>query len=290
MTKTKPDIFLVFQMAKVASRSWMKLLEATLPNSTIVHFHVISDKRVNRVKRLIEKTDRHQTIKHLTNASIGHPPKQIQPFIVNGQWIGPETKIITGVRDPVARAISAVGFQCNRLGYTRFGVTPRDGGTAENLIDIFYRALKAAQSNNTQNDTLVSHLARVITNYNLWFKEELTPAFGVDISNTPFNRETRCLQLNGKHSLFAYRVEDLLNNDTEKILLKSTSDFIGERVTNFPQSDTSKENRYQALYTDFVKKIKLSDKDMDWFYNNDVVSKFYSPHEVEVFKSRWRRH
>jgi len=292
MTEADPDIFLVFQMGKVASRSWLKLLQATIPDSEIIHFHIISEYRAARVKRLIKMKGKSQTVKHMTkNIHFGRPPEEIQPFIVNGNWVGPKTRIIAGVRDPVARAISAVGFQCNRLGYTRFGVTPRDGGTAENLIEIFYRALRVAQSNNdVEDDSLVSHLARVMTNFNSWFKEELTPAFGVDISNTSFNRETRCLLLNGKHSLFVYRVEDLFDKEAEQRLLNSASDFIGQHVTSIPQDDVSGEKRYQSLYSDFVKKIRLSDSDLAWFYRNDVVSTFYTPEEVEGFMSRWGHH
>jgi hypothetical protein len=290
MIETDPHIYLVFQMAKVASRSWLNLLKATAPDSTMAHFHTISENRMALIERIVTLRGDTQTIKHMTLGGLGRPPEQIQPFIVNGNWVGPETRIIAGVRDPVARAVSAVGDFCNRLGYTGFGVNARDGGTPENLVDIFYRSLRVAQGIDTKDDTLITLLSHTFADYRLWFKEELAPAFDADISNIPFDRETRCLRLSGTHRIFVYRVEDLLEKNAEQRLLDSASDFLGKRVTTFPQYDVSRETRYQALYSDFVKKIKLSDSDIAWFYDNEIVAKFYTPEEVESFMSKWVCH
>jgi hypothetical protein len=290
VVEATPDIFLIFQMSKVASRSWLNLLKATVPDSTLAHFHTISEARIAEAERLATMQGDSQTIKHLTLPDLGRPRGSILQFIEHGKWVGPRTRIIAGVRDPVARAISAVGYLCNYLGYTKLAVTPRDGGTAENMAEVFYRATRMAQGTDTKDDTFITLVAVTLSYSYLWFREELAPGFGVDITDVPFDHQARCLTVNGPHQLFVYRVEDLMDKNAEQRMLESASEFIGKRVTSFPKHDASKESRYQALYSDFKNSIRLSDDDLAWFYDNEVVEKFYTPEEIETFKSRWARH
>ena len=277
-------------MAKVASRSWIQLLNDKFPYQEATHFHVISPKRVSAVEQLLALQGDAQTIKHLTLPRLGRPPERIEPFIDNGQWDGPQTCIISGVRDPVARAVSVVGFLSNRLGYTRYPVTVRDGGTVENLLKLFHHVISVAQgkgSKGDQNDSLVSLLSHALLDYDLWFKEELAPAFDIDITDTLFDRDKRCLCIEGRHRLFVYRLEDILDANSQQRFLQSAEDFLGVSISDFPQEDVSRERRYRSLYSDFVSKVKLTESELAWFYESETVEKFYTPSEVEVFKNRW---
>jgi hypothetical protein len=281
--------YLVFQMAKVASRSWVKLLNEAFPSATVGHFHSVSRHSLTRIDDIISAHGARQTIKHLTLPRLGRPPAHIAPFLTNNTWSGPPAKIIAGVRDPIARAASVVGFLSNRLGYTRYGVTIRDGGTAETMCRLFARALETAQKGHASDDTLVTVLGHAMTDYDRWFGAELAPAFGMDIAGASFDRDSRCLRMTGQHELFVYRVEDLMGTSARTRLLQSASEFLGRKVTVFPDDEVSKEGRYRKLYSEFVRRLSLTDAEISWFYDNATARKFYSVEEIAGFKARWRR-
>ena len=280
-------IFLVFQMAKVASRSWSSLLHREFPDALVSHFHAISPTRISKIESLVAAEPPIQTIKHLTLPRLGRPPPHIMDYVAQGRWIGPPVTVVTGIRDPVARAISAVGFLCNRLGYERFPVTPRDGGTADNILTVFHRALSVARGQDSGGDTLITLLAGIIRDYDLWFAEELAPAFDFDITNEAFDHETRALLLNGSHKALIYRMEDLKHPSTCTQLLQTASGFLGKALQQFPAAGQSHETRYQVLYKQATEQLRLSQEALDWFYDNPTVTKFYSHEEISEFRTRW---
>jgi len=281
------DIFLVFQMAKVASRSWSNLLHRDFPHALVSHFHAISNKRVGQIEQLMAAQPSVQTIKHMTLPRLGRPQDEITGFVSDGRWVGPKATVVTGVRDPVARAISAVGFLCNRLGYKPLPVTPRDGGTAENIIEVFHRALAVARGHDTGEDTMISLLAGIIGDFDLWFNEELYSAFDLDITTTDFDREARMLSVSGTHKVLVYRMEDLTDRVACTRLLDTASQFLGRKLGHFPGSNTSNEARYQSLYRQVTQSLRLPQDMLDWFYNNPTVTRFYTDEEIASFRARW---
>lgn len=286
---TEPDAppILVFQMAKVASRSWLRLLSQNFPDRTLAHFHALSPRSVALIGHVVAAKGPEQTIEHMSLPRLGRPPESIERYVSNGVWIGPPTQIVAGVRDPVARAVSVVGFLTNRLGHKSRAVTVRSGGTAENLAALFFAVLRAAQDGADSADTLIQVLAHAVFDYRRWFQEELSPAFGLDALSQPFRRETGYLRLDGRHRLFVYRVEDLMQPDASRLLMAGAADFFGRELGLAPMDDVSGEARYRALYGEFVKRVRLSPADLDWFYDHPIVAHFYAPDEVAAFRRRW---
>lgn len=282
------DIYLVFQMAKVASRSWSGLLNRHCPDALVSHFHAISNKRIRKIEGWMEASADTQTIKHLTLPRLGRPKPDIAPYIADGKWVGPSAVLISGVRDPVARAISATGFLGNRLGYTRAAVTPRDGGTVDNVLELFHRAVAVAREGDPGDDTLVSLLGGIIGDFDLWFEEEVNSAFGLDIKTASFDREACALTLERGHKLFVYRMEDLKDPACRARVVQTAGRLTGKSFGPFPSFDVSGERRYQALYRPVVEKLKLDQDTLDWFYNNETMTKFYSAAEIEGFRKRWQ--
>lgn len=279
----------MFQMAKVASRSWMRLLDDMLPNSMVTHFHVISEPARTRIEAIMSQTGDAQTFKYLSMPRLGRPPDDILPQIRQGKWIGPALTIVSGVRDPVARAISLVAFSCNRFGYTRAPVTVRDGGSAESLNLLFFKALRLAQSENCvmEGDTLLTQLAHGIHDYGIWFDQELDAGFGLDVFRTEFNHQARCLQIEGTNRVFVYRVEDLPTSAASAAMTLSASNFLGSQFDAVPPENTEGEARFRNLYKEFVRTVKLSKSDLDWFYDEKTVRHFYTDAEIDSFKIRW---
>lgn len=289
MTDPESRMILVFQVAKVASRSWNELLKATFPNRKVVHFHSISTNAIERVEQTVAPTEATQTIKHKTFESLGHPPALIKPFIADGVWTGPPVDIVAGMRDPVARAVSAVSFLCNRLGYTRYGVTVRDGGTAESLSRLFFTVLRHAQAGSLSNDTMVDFLSYVMFDYRRWFQDELHAGFGLDVLSTPFDHAQQSLQLFDRHRILVYRVEDLKENGRHKRLMSTASAYFEQPLGSVPSEGMAGQARYHSLYKAFLGGFSLSKDDLDWFYDHPTVTHFYTPEEIAGFMQRWAK-
>ncbi|KAB7615948.1 hypothetical protein F9L33_04075 [Amylibacter sp. SFDW26] len=280
-------IFLIFQMAKVASRSWYQLLSHNFPDAMISHFHVISTKRTTKYHELAAAKPPSQTIKHLVDRGLSCPDARATEFIEEGCWVGPPATIITGVRDPVARAISAVTFLGDRYGYERLPIAQRDNATPENVLEVFHRALAVARGQDACDDTFVTLLAEMIGSYDLWLEEELSPAFGFNFESVAFDRNAGAILLDNIHKALVYRMEDLKVPLAHERLMRTASMFIGKSLSHFPSPNQGNETRYQAFYKQVVSQLCLSDDELDWFYNNDTVKKFYTEEEVGVFRKRW---
>jgi len=283
------DIILIFQMAKVASRSWFALMHDTCPDALISHFHAISVKRLDKIAGVVAAKPPVQTIKHLSLPQLGRPKDNIATYVKDGQWHGPPATIISGVRDPVARALSAVSFLCNRLGYTPFPVTPRDGGTPENILKVFHRALDAARTGHDGSDTLITLLAGIIGDFDIWFEEEMHTPFGLDIRTAPFDRAAQALCVHGSNKALVYRMEDLKAPEARDRLLRTAGALFGKPMTCFPDANVAHEQRYQALYAKVTQSLRLSPSDLDWFYDNATMTHFYTPQEIDGFRRRWAR-
>lgn len=70
-------------------------------------------------------------------------------------------------------------------------------------------------------------------------------------------------------------------------LLRAAGQFLGGKLGDFPDSNTSNEARYQTLYKQVTKSLHLSQDKLDWFYDNPTVTKFYSEEEISRFRTRW---
>lgn len=281
-------MILVFQMAKVASRSWFTLLERAFPDRAVHHFHSMSSGSVDRAEDVASRPDASQTIRYLSLPRLGRPPEDLARHIRDGVWIGPPVDIVCGMRDPVARAISAVGFLSNRLGYTRRPVTIRDGGTPDALRDLFLHVLEAARTGARPRDTLVELLVHAVADYRRWFAEELGAGFGLDIAGKPFDRQASALTIDrAHHRLLVYRVEDLGHPDRAARLLQTASAHLGRTLPAIPASDEAGESRFQHFYRAYRDMITLDEATLDWFYDTDIVRQFYDPLEVAAFRRRW---
>lgn len=289
LSDPSPDTapILIFQMAKVASRSWRRLLESTFSDREIENFHVISPKTVDMMSAVQTAQGPQQTMKYVDGLDLGRAAPSLEKYFKDGVWIGPPVDIVTGVRDPVARAVSAVGHMSNRVGYSRLPVTVRDGGTPANLNALFKTVLRAAREGADGSDTFVYFLSHMITHYRTWFQEELAPAFGADASAIPFNHAERHMLIEGRNRVLLYRVEDLADKEASALVQRAASSFFGREVGAVQPEDESREQRYKAFYREFVRTIRLTSDELDFFYEHPMVTDFYSLEEIGAFRRRW---
>ena len=117
-----------------------------------------------------------------------------------------------------------------------------------------------------------------------WFTEELKPALGIDVYDTPFDPEKgySILRL-GAIELLLLRLE-ADNSEREKIVgsFLGVSDFRWRRDLNSAQN-----RRYSQLYRAFQSDAKLSCDLVTRLTHARYAQHFYSPGEIADQRSRW---
>lgn len=168
----------------------------------------------------------------------------------------PKIKIISGVRDPFSRSISAYFEQVHYNG----GI-PSDWGFEDIKKDFEARVDFLAQDR--------------------WFMQEFIKFTGIDIYDMPFdNAKGYCELKNGKMNALVYRI-DFLNR-----LSPALSDFCGDRVDLINANDSS-DNEVGSIYSAFKKRYRfpkslamtiLESKSFNHFYNKNERKVIFEMH------------
>lgn len=198
-------------------------------------------------------------------------------------------RIITGVREPIARDISVL-FQptdfswkgplryITNVPFYTYGdyaseetekrpiITPK---WENSLTDTFLDAQKIMVSKKTDEFS--------------WFDYEIKGLFGIDIYEYPFDKE-KGYQIIKKDNIeiFLYKCEKL--NELEKEL----GNFVGDKQYKLGNENINEQKIYQYTYAEFKENVVLDKDYFDYYYKgNKKVLHFYSKKEIEEFSNRW---
>lgn len=171
------------------------------------------------------------------------------------------SKVITMVRDPIARNVSSYFQHLDEIHGVR---RAHERVSMENLlrgfIDVF------------EHDEPLS-----------WFKTEIYEIFGVDIFAEQFNRSERwSLIKGGAWSVLVMR-SDLSDAGKKKV----TSDFLNAAVPTVIPSNVGEQKTYASVYQEFKNKLQLSPGYLDRFYTAPVTQHFYELSEIDSMREYW---
>lgn len=255
---------LVFQMGKVGSMSVVTSLKRVSGLTPIFHLHVLSKRQTADMQHLIEQgieVRRHRALVEYANA--------MRPKLV--YRTKPRKKIISLVRDPVARVIATTmsEFDENNPGFVdrKKGFGPSD---APELHEFF-----AARQN--------YEYAFVST----WFDTEIRDLFGIDIFATPFLTQQGYQIYRGNHAdLLLLRMEDL-----NRCYRQAFGTFLGLPDFELVGANRAEDKgpNYAHAYGEFKRTVALPLHLLDTLYAIPWVKHLYTSQEIECFKARWQR-
>jgi hypothetical protein len=177
-------------------------------------------------------------------------------------------KIITAFRDPYSRNISLL-FQT--LHHYLYHINPGNidddnFSSSSELLDYYFK----------------QHIRK--DGPFTWFKDELEAASSIDIFDYPFDKERGySIIKKDKISILVLTLEKL--NDNEGVI----ADFIGEKDFKLDHKNNGTKKWYADLYDAFKKRNLLSEQDLSYYYDNEIVRHFYTETQIEEFKNRWRQ-
>lgn len=180
-------------------------------------------------------------------------------------------KIITLVRDPLARNLSMAFFALETLLYKTLGPADQRNlkGNHLSLNEIielgFFEQLNHQAPFN-------------------WFEEEFNYVLNLDVYHYPFDKKKGYTHItSGNVEVLILKLEKL--NMLEAVV----GDFLKLNSFQMLSANRSENYWYASLYTDFKKEFNPSQEYLDWMYQSKYCQHFYSPEEIAAFYQRWQK-
>jgi hypothetical protein len=250
------DPVLVWQMGKVASRSFVEAIERT-GDYAVFHFHHIGIETINELRA--QHDQRREEYPPNLKLSI----QMLEVIDAIREAADRRVRIVSAVRDPLARNISAF-FQ----NLTNF--VPGDGRhdpetDAERLTEAF--------------------LDRYPHSIPLaWFDQKIKATLGMDIYATPFDSErARLRSTEGAFDLLVLRAED---DDAAKEA--ALNEFFARDGFEIVRTNVGSSKDYAELYEAFLERLVIPEHLLDTIYESRLCRHFYSEGERAAMRARWR--
>ncbi|MFX0092698.1 MAG: putative capsular polysaccharide synthesis family protein [Candidatus Hodarchaeota archaeon] len=179
--------------------------------------------------------------------------KKLEKGINPKKW-----KIITAVREPVARNISA--FFQNQVQYKHMGKM-----TLKNLLDLFL----------AEN-----------WNYNVlnWFDRELKQVFGIDVYSEPFptTKGYKIYKVKDQPDLLLLRLENLDN-----CAQAAFQEFLNIEQFTLAPENIARNKFYYPIYRKFTTSKILPRAYIEKMYTSRLAKHFYTEDELNTFRKKW---
>lgn len=244
----KPDIILIYTMGKVGSSTVYKTISSNLPKSLFFQAHFLSDYAFNE---FLPKT------RHF-NSNLN---KAKQIFNALKIYNKSRLKIITLIRDPLARDISNVFENPEEF----IGEKEFNKFTVEQLFEIF---------NKKENHWIALN----------WFDEEFQRYTGIDVFQHSFDKEKNYTIYNfNDYDLLILKMENLSENGPEALSL-----FLNKQINDLTNSNLGEQKQSKDFAKEFKKKYRPTSQEIEKVYKSKVVKHFYSNAEIQHFIQKWR--
>jgi hypothetical protein len=170
-----------------------------------------------------------------------------------------EIVIITGVRDPYSRNISAYFEQVHYLGGIKCGTSPRDIEKQFNETCFFDAPLE-------------------------WFDKEIRKVTGINVYDYFFDKDKGFSVIKkGKYKLLVFRI-DKLNSLSEEI-----AKFIGDENFKVISTNISDEGEYVKQLTQLKKSYKYDQHKVNIYSKSKYMKHFYTSDENQGLIDRWSK-
>lgn len=256
------DPVIIFQMGKVGSTAILASLEAAAPTKPVFHVHFLSDQGLADARKRLASL-------HADNRNANTWCLLESQFLrrklaraASGRW-----KVISLVRDPVARNISSFFFNIQRYRPDLFRDILAGQENIHSIIDVFLNEFP-------EHD------------YSLeWFDTEMKCVFGVDVYAVPFQAEKGFRIYRSEYiDLLLLRLESL-----QVCAQDAFREFMGLTEFRVLMANSADELIYADAYRRFLRAVAIPSMYLDRMYGAQYTRHFYTYEEIENFRARWSR-
>jgi hypothetical protein len=251
-------------MGKVGSRSIVDSLKAMRLDRPVYHVHFLSKENIDKADRMLRDI-------YGSHYNVNHWCLYESRFVIKHFLHLPNNnlKIISLVREPVARNLSSFFHNIDKF--------------IPNCAALY-------QAGRIDITEITQHYLQKFHEHSFpltWFDEEMKNVFGIDVFSAN-------ISLSQDHRVFIYKHDglDLLvmrTEDIDDVAQEAVQQFLQIKGFRLKQSNLSSEKNYTRVYSDFTKFVKLPEAYLERMYESKYVNYFYSPREIERFRTRWSR-
>jgi hypothetical protein len=253
----------VYSMPKVGSTAMLHATRAS--GRPAIPVHNLSPAEREREARQTERTALQVRSTKLWRAGYGG--------VWRSEWVAQRLgaraaepwTIITGVREPVARSISAF-FHAGERSEAFDPLLEADdidlGAVVERWESTYWSAARRD-----------------------WFIDELRAVTDVDVYAEPFPHADGHTTYETTNT----RVLLVRNEDIDRVGPAALAAFLDTPVAPPPGSNRARDKNYAGLYERFMADVKISGEILDHAYESRVAIHFYTPEERAGFRRRWVR-
>ena len=243
-------VYLVYTLGKVGSQTIYITLREKILESDVFHLHFVSDSWFNNPNKILSKKP--EAIKIA---------QKVRSIVSSNKKI----KIISLVRDPIAKTISQIFQTPEAFGFTEIellNMKPKD------ICHVLTHQAKSHFHHPSQ-----------------WFEQEFLDFTGLDIYRTPF--EYSCRKQTDKFNMFEFLI--LRNEDLqfEEQIINSLQKFIGKPIDNLIVGNKTNDKITGDIYKKVKNQISFNNDFLNEIYSSKYCQHFYSKIEIEEFKKRW---
>ena len=264
LNSDKQSALIIFQMGKVGSTSVYSSLKSLHLNMPVYHVHFLTYEGIHWASQVYRQGFSRTGLigRHIFDSL--HLRQQLDKGLPeNGQW-----KIVSLVRDPIARNISAF-FQTLNLEFPEFDYEKKIGSVksetlVKELIPLFWEKFN--------HDFPLT-----------WFDTEMKSVFNVDVFASDFPEASGYkIYTQGKADLLLFKLETL-----EKCAPRAFNCFLGIKNFELLKANEAQEKKYYNVYRQFLDNITFPASYIDRMYKSKYVRHFYSEAEIETFRDKW---
>jgi hypothetical protein len=260
-------------MGKVGSTTILNALRTSTENP-VFQVHVLSSDGIKKMEEKYygnrNKLFRKSLLPHTKHLFASHfLRRNIQKRNWRNRW-----KIITLIRDPIARNISEFFYSIEDPKHKPHIPISDNYFISFDIEDLKDRFLEVF---NEHSDDYKFPLN--------WFDEELNTVFGVDVYQSSFPKEVGYKFYSGERVDIILLKLEYLNH----IYNDAFRDFIGPINFNLVSENTSQIKGYYPIYKRFVENVQLPRPYIENIYSTKYVHHFYSQAEIQRFRNKWIR-
>ncbi len=252
------DFVLIYQMGKVGSSS----IEKSLDNYQIPNYHIHTFDDYEEFKMYKNSADVAKFFDPTKRVGYRFLLNQRRKTLVNRKNL----KIITLVRDPVATVLSRF-FQDLHIQF----IEGKKNEAIHKDMDATYKHLVDAFEHN-----LNYHY------FSDWFDDEMKRNFKVNLLQEDINNQQAAF-IYKKDNLDILLIKCEQLNECEDTL----SEFLDIEAFELKNSNEAKNKWYSEIYKDFKSKYDFTK--LFFLYDLPLYQHFYSPTEIESFKTKWNK-
>ena len=266
---------IIYQMGKVGSTSILHSLQATNLFPDIFQVHTLSAQGINKMeKRYWGNTPmlfRKSLLPETTHVFISHTLKSLLGRDSSVDW-----KIITLVRDPIARNVSEFFYSV-------------DTTKSDPHLPNFYERYRSGDIKISELiDRFTERFSETSDEYAVplnWFDREIQGVLGVDVYSSDFSKSRgyQAINANG-YDILIIKLEKL-----KDCYLEAFQEFLGLKNFDLITTNTANQKDYSAAYNTFILEAKLPLQYLTRVYESRLVRHFYTEQEVEQFIRKWHK-